>query len=333
MSSMVSTSPATSPATLLVSTTTDPASVVIKEALLRREGWDTIQEDTLWAHQNGSVWLYSITKSHLVADHIDQEFMSLEIPNKPQDITDVMFLSRHAAASGQPSLTVHPIGVPGPLQEVRSGGLSGKCPPPNCRMASTFRELARAVAASPLASEFETALETTHHGPYLDKPACFLEIGSAESHWGRDDAGEIWADVLAVELNLARSETTGTAEEPAKNVSWWELTQEQREKSLVFIGIGGGHYAPRHTDLAKLEGVFIGHLIAGYSLDFGETEAWKHAIVEGVESTKRAFEGCNLSVLMDKKSFKGGQREKVEAFLTEMGLPFAHKKETLYNGR
>ena len=58
----------------------------------------------------------------------------------------------------------------------------------------SFRRLDRIANESGLIEEFEVTLETTHHGPLLDTPTLFIEIGSTEEHWGRTDAAEVWAD-------------------------------------------------------------------------------------------------------------------------------------------
>ena len=48
----------------------------------------------------------------------------------------------------------------------------------------------------------QVSLEATHHGPWVSAPSLFAEIGSCEAQWGRDDAADLWADILADELNL-----------------------------------------------------------------------------------------------------------------------------------
>ena len=95
-----------------------------------------------------------------------------------------MFLSRHRAASGRPALCVHPIGIPSPQGEDAHGGRPGQCPPPAPRLAATYRLLKEEAAASGLEG-YEITLEATHHGPWLEAPAMFLEIGSAEDQWDR----------------------------------------------------------------------------------------------------------------------------------------------------
>ena len=37
--------------------------------------------------------------------------------------------------------------------------------------------------------------QATHHGPWLETPALFAEIGSAPDDWERADASRFWAEV------------------------------------------------------------------------------------------------------------------------------------------
>lgn len=205
-------------------------------------------------------------------------------------------------------------------------------------MAPLFRRLVAAAAAANLAGGFDVTLEATHHGPWVDTPCLFAEIGSSEGEWQRSDAAALWADVLADELRL----TCGGGGE------WWDLLRERstpldsrragplrgssgregasaetrsgsaplrsgagrREapphgsgeaRAVVAVGLGGGHYAPRHGDLIRRHagagpggggaahgGVFLGHVAASYALDFGG-DGWQSAVRECVESTRRAF--------------------------------------------
>jgi D-aminoacyl-tRNA deacylase len=47
-----------------------------------------------------------------------------------------------------------------------------------------------------------------------------------------------------------------------------ELIEERDEgKEPVAIGIGGGHYAPRFTDLALKKKASFGHMIPNYQID------------------------------------------------------------------
>ena len=101
------------------------------------------------------------------------------------------------------------------------------------------------------------------------------------------------------------------------------------------IGVGGGHYAPRHTDVLRKTNCWAGHQLASYALemvkpedenwdpDAGElpTGAWNHAIRVSVESTRLAFPSGQILVHLDRKSFKGWQRRVIKRLLLELDVP------------
>lgn len=236
-------------------------------------------------------------------------------------------MSRHAAASGKPSLTIHPIGNPGQelpadgassAERAEHGGIPGKCVPPSPRMAPLFRLLWSAVREAGLSEEFEVTLEATHHGPWHgndNTPCCFVEIGSKEEDWGREDAADIWAQVLERSLGLVE----GSGDDPPK------------PKAMV-VGLGGGHYVPKYNDLLRhRDDVLIGHMCAGYCFN-GPAEAWQQGVLEAVAASRAAVGGkvgLPVVVYVDKKSFKAAQRNELIEFLEGQGLPYGVKENEL----
>ena len=154
-------------------------------------------------------------------------------------------------------------------------------------------------------------LEVTHHGPYLEVPALFIEIGSTEKDWPDESAAELLAQIIADGLSLSGNDTIGL----------WDSKINAGE--LVLITLGGGHYAPRANKLASLEGVWLGHMLATYALPFVKPDdesaipggTWMQAIDAVVDSTKRAFPNGNYVISMDKKAFRGWQRQAIRNHL------------------
>lgn len=118
--------------TLLVGSQQDAASRGIMNALLAREDWLDKSVGTevgdmaggkAWTHARAPVSMWSVAGRLLDLDHVDRRWAQLreekdgEVVLKQQQrrlhpLSDVVFLSRHVAKSGVPSLCVHPIGVP-----------------------------------------------------------------------------------------------------------------------------------------------------------------------------------------------------------------------------
>ena len=169
--------------TLLIVSNLDIASTIQGDALLARGGWskmDSIEDGRVWKHQVKDVWLWWFGSRFLMEDELDTRFSA----GAGVSVDEVIFLSRHYAASGRPSLTLHVLGVPGETphgERAEHGGIKGEVMLPCTRFASWYRLMCDAAHHHQLASEFELTIETTHHGPRLDVPTMFIEIGSSES--------------------------------------------------------------------------------------------------------------------------------------------------------
>eukprot|EP01040_Poterioochromonas_malhamensis_P008788 gene8788-9522_t len=112
------------------------------------------------------------------------------------NIDQLFFVSRHAAASGTVSLTVHPIGIPHLTECGRNGGIAGRCSPPNPHIGNLYRSILQETKQFQLDDMFTITLEATHHGPYVEIPTCFIEIGSSSLQWEDPIAGTVWASCL-----------------------------------------------------------------------------------------------------------------------------------------
>ena len=314
--------------TLLMVSAQDIASTIQGDALLARGRWvpcEPVENGRVWKHELAEVCIWWFENRILFEDELDSRFANAS----GEIVEEVIFLSRHYAASGRPSLTLHVIGVPGetPRGEVAEyGGIKGQVVLPNTRFAAWYRLMCNAAHQHELVPEFELTIETTHHGPCLSVPTMFIEIGSSETHWNRADAAEAWADVIEKGLGLDGGEGEG---------AWASLTLEAKEQAKIMLGIGGGHYAPRHTDVLRKTKCWAGHQLANYALEMYKPEdenwnpeegtypegAWQHSIQVSVESTRAAFPDGLVMAHLDRKSFKGWQRRVIKRWLEELNVP------------
>ncbi len=305
--------------TLLLASKADNASVNLHEAVISLGGWGTPEiwpHGLLVRHSTQPVHLLLIEKLHIYANRID----IIHEKETAETVDEVLVLSRHAAKSGLPSLTVHAIGVPGEIphgEEGFAGGIKGIAVPPSPRFSAIYSALREESSRSELADEFEVSLETTHHGPVLTKPTLYLEIGSTESEWIRKDAAMLWAAVISRVLGLSDASPEG---------EWFG-------EGDVMIGLGGGHYAPRHSDIAIRSGLPFGHLLANYALIFDEenkefpTGPWRHSLFEAIEKTRIAFPGGTIFAHLDRKSFKAWQRNAIITELSSLDVEVRRGKE------
>ena len=91
----------------------------------------------------------------------------------------------------------------------------------------------------------QVTFEATHHGPTLNAPAMFCEIGSSEEQWDRQDAAQAMADLFQKGLGLGNEDAAG------RGVGDWAAAPPG---TPVLVGLGGGHYAPRHGDVVRQVG-------------------------------------------------------------------------------
>ena len=251
----------------LVASAPDPASMNIREMVVELAEWKEVAEFQgvpvleLTANpmltrefegealaQPGKLRLVTIRERHLYAENLDVDLPQPEL---------VCFLSRHTAASGKPTLTVHPTGNYGSADYGgRAGSLSLAAPR---WTTGALHRLAREARTVEL--EHGVSYEVTHHGPLSDTPAFYIEIGSDESHWERRGPAQAIATALL---------KSGEARGP------------------VLVGVGGGHYAPRFSDVVKELECAFGHIVPAYALKGQEPEEQARRIREAWDRTPGA---------------------------------------------
>ena len=216
---------------LIVTSSEDPASMNIRARLLERTGWS--ENNAFEGHK-------ALTKDdflmvHVDRIHLEEELIDERVSKALGCVVDVVvFASRHRSESKIPTLTVHPIG------NFSSADLGGR-PGTLCKASPQLMTSAlRALSANGKGLGFNISFETTHHGPFVNSPAFYIEIGSYEELWGREDAAEAIAE---------------------------SIVSIKDEGHPVIVCVGGGHYAPRFTEVALSKKVAIGHMAANYALD------------------------------------------------------------------
>ena len=300
----------------------DIASYNQAKYLLEKFPWQSIGNiEGKLAYQLNNVRIWMFERGILFEDDIDQRWFD----NTGEIVTEVIFPSRHAAASGKPSLTLHPIGVPqlNKAEKPPFGGKAGFAPPPSTRLSSWWKMLQEYVSGTELDEQFELTLEVTHHGPWLNVPAMFIEIGSTEKTWPNEEAAELLARIIA----------DGMALDGKNNIGLWD--EKANSGDLVLVTLGGGHYAPRANKLASMDGVWLGHMLATYALPFekpeDETEQpggnWKQALESAISATRQAFPNGQIICSMDKKAFRGWQRQAIRDYLSDNEVPLLTTKQ------
>nr|GEU89156.1 D-aminoacyl-tRNA deacylase [Tanacetum cinerariifolium] len=365
--------------TLVVSTTTDPASFGPASALTSLGNWTPgISFQGVRSKVYGEVRLLEHDTGIVEEDHLDKRWEDVS----GEVVDEIVFLSKHTAVTNRPALTIHPIEVKGsiltpykaggpflplvgpeatlaggpflplvgpeatlplvwvwlstsqPLPHTvengvphlkegdvpSQGGKPGWAAVPSPRMTSWLILLKKIAQSHNLVPEFEITLEATHHGPVTNKPTMFVEIGSTIDCWKRQDAAQVIAQLVWEGLGIGGGEAVG---------NWNSMASNKK----VLLGVGGGHYVPRHMDIIMKGGVWVCHLLSGYSLPMedpaeskGEKDSnnvggtWKHAIKTAYDATVEGFPGGEVIAHLDHKSFKGWQKKAIIEYLSEQNI-------------
>lgn len=219
------------PVKLIVTSSEDDASMNIRARLLERGGWR--ERGTFGQHPalaSGDFVMVQVDRIHLDEDFIDQRYA--EASGVRPEV--VIFASRHRAESRIPTLTVHPVG------NYSSADFGGRPSTLSQAHPAYMTSALRTLSVESRGMGFNVSFEVTHHGPVLGSPAFYIEIGSYEELWGREDAAEaIAASIMAV----------------------------RDDGYPALLGVGGGHYAPRFTDIALGRKASMGHMAANYALE------------------------------------------------------------------
>ncbi|HLE54384.1 MAG TPA: D-aminoacyl-tRNA deacylase [Thermoplasmata archaeon] len=260
---------------VLVASAPDPASLNQRAALCALATWEEagrFEGSPVLAH--GRWTLLTIRELHLERDHLDRD-IEATLGTRPELL---VYLSKHRSESRTPSLTVHPIGNP---KAAEFGGKPGTFVPASpAWMTAALRRLRIEAQELP----YEVTFEATHHGPYLETPTFFIEQGSTEREWEDLEASKAIARTL---LDLR------PAEAPAA------------------LGLGGGHYVPRHSDLAVARRIAFGHMLPSHSLE-GLPPDRIDAAISGTPGASLAY--------LHRKSLGKPEARELEALVSARGL-------------
>ncbi len=269
---------------LLVASNKDVASLNIKEQILSHYPFHKItkvfQRSPIYAAEINGKTLNFVTLK-------DESVQAQDLPKKFPTAKLIVFISRHTSQSGKPTLSVH---VPGNFGAAELGGLPRKVsispayPMQNALKALIFYK-------EKLNLNYEVSFECTHHGPSLDVPAMFVELGSSTAHWGDLKAAEAVAHSAIYSIATLETNT-----------------------SPIVLGIGGTHYNQRFTVMDLVGEFAFGHMIPKYATHLVNAEMISQCI-------EKTLGKVQLAVL-DWKGIKSEDKQNVISALETVGLPF-----------
>ena len=229
----------------------------------------------------GDFNFYLVDKEIIYTENLDLE--------KINQYDFIIFASKHKSKSGEKTLSVH---APGNWRIADLGGEKEKaCKTSAFFMKQFFEQLHKRSEEYHL-KDYKITLEATHHGPLIDKPCVFVEIGSTIEEWKNRKVGF----VLAKALN-----------ETLKNL-------HKNEYNEVAVGIGGPHYCPNFNKIQLNSNIAVSHIIPKYSFPLNE-----EMVTEEMEKTDEEVD----LVLMDWKGLGGAEeREKIIKILDKLHIDY-----------
>lgn len=276
----------------------DPASLNIKTQLLKQAEWieiDNFYNNKVYRHSSKEdIIIITINDRKIKHENLDKE-VNEKLGIKTMQ---VIFISRHDSKTGKPTLTTHPVGNYG---EAQLGGKSRTLVESSPKlMTNLLRVLKKNTKQAEL--YHKVCFEVTHHGPFLSVPTLFVEVGSNKKEWGKKEPARVVAKSVLELLESNHYEKYITEDVP------------------VLIGIGGGHYAPRFTDVVFEKKVAFGHMIPFYQIESGNIDN---------EMFEKALEATpNVSgVYINKKTLKKSLVSEYKQWFENRGIPVLSSKD------
>ena len=196
--------------------------------------------------------IYLVEEDIVHAENIDNYLKKQE----KLDFDFIIFASKHQSVKKIKSLSVHPIGN---WKNAEFGGKSETICQSNALIIKHFFQTLEKNMKNANLKEFNLTMESTHHGPYIETPSLFIEIGSTSEEWMDKKAGELIAQTIIYSVNTIN---------------------KINNKIKIAFGIGGPHYCPNFNEIQLGNKFAISHIIAEYALPLT-----KHEITEAINKT------------------------------------------------
>ena len=264
----------------IISSLKDPAGINIRNSLLEMFEFEKINRkfdgNDIFVHSeipNKAVISYLIEDELIFAENIDRKI----------DADIFIFASKHRSKENTKSFAIHPIGN---WDKAEFGGKEKSlCPSSAVLLKNLFSELNNTAKNS----GYEMTMEATHHGPYVEKPAVFCEIGSTEEEWAEKNNGNIMAKTIMQGL------------------------KNENKNYEIAVGIGGPHYCNNLNKIALRTGIAISHICPKHHLD----KLNEDLILQSIEKTQEKVD----FILLDWKGL-GTEKQKIVGLLKSMSLEF-----------
>ena len=206
----------------------------------------------------------------------------------------IIFASKHQSEKREKTVSIH---APGNFLTAELGGETEKvCKSSALFQKQIFERLRRNVKKYEL-EKYKLTLECTHHGPLIEKPCVFIEIGSTETEWEDRRAAFVIAKTIS------------------------ETVREFKENPYreIAIGIGGPHYCPNFNKIQLNSNIALSHIIPKYVFPLKE-----EMIKQAIEKTE---EEVDFVVLDWKGLGKTEERQRIIEILDKLYIEYKRTSE------
>lgn len=264
---------------IFVASKQDTAGINIANQLINNYSFEKLSE----TFQTNPVYTKTLHNKQTKLLFVETEIVNTQFLETLVNPELLIFLSRHSSATGIPTLSVH---TPGNLSEAKFGGkLKTISISPAGAMKNALCEMDKQVNEKKL--DYKVSYEVTHHGPSLNIPSTFVELGSSPKQWVDVEAAKVVADAAVAAVC------------ECSNCS-------------VAVGIGGPHYNKKFTKLALNNERAFGHMIPKYALESVDVETIQQCIERTLEPVD--------SVVLDWKGIKGEHKPKIVSAVESLGF-------------
>jgi D-aminoacyl-tRNA deacylase len=284
--------------TVIISSTLDPASINIKNELLKQSEWEETTiflENPVYKHEIiKDTIIITINDKKILHENIENQIIN-ELKIKPKQ---AIFISRHRSKTGNPTLTTHPIGNYGIAE---FGGKTKTLSPSMPKMMTHLLRLINKNAKHENLSH-QICYEVTHHGPLMTIPTMFAEVGSNEVEWLKQKPSSVVAQSILQLLEKYQSENDFPKDIP------------------VLVGMGGGHYAPRFTDVIFEKNTAFGHMIPSYHINSDNIN--EEILQKAIDETPDTY-----GIYIHRKALKKSQVTLFKSWCKNIDIPVVSSKE------
>ncbi|PIZ53455.1 hypothetical protein COY28_03575, partial [Candidatus Woesearchaeota archaeon CG_4_10_14_0_2_um_filter_57_5] len=230
----------------------DPAGMNVRERLLARMPWHA-----QGAH-DGSALLHAQTPLHRLLlltaqkDTIHCEDLGSTMRALGFAADMFLFLTRHASRAGVPTMSCH---APGNWGDALQGGKKralGIAP-------ALWQRRAYLALVRHCPDGYDPVMEATHHGPLLDRPCLFMEIGSTGKEWVDPVAGAALASAVVQLLSI-------------------DPMSKDAEVPRIVVGLGGTHTCAEFNKAVQRYPMAVGHVCPKYALPDLDEDMLRQAI-------------------------------------------------------